>query len=199
MNFLAHFHLAWPDEGLVVGGLEGDYYKGRLRGDLAPEIARGVKLHRAIDAHTDQHAAIVSLRREFPSGLRRYAGILIDISFDHYLTLHWSRFGQAPLIEFNETIYRQLSNRKGELSPPAQAMAGRMLQHDILGRYHDWDAVTGTASRIGERFSRGNPLLDVARHIEPLRPALEATFLGFYPQLLEFSKQEQARLHAADC
>ena len=28
MNFLAHFHLAWPDAGLVAGGLEGDYYKG---------------------------------------------------------------------------------------------------------------------------------------------------------------------------
>ena len=30
MNFLAHFQLAWPDEGLVAGGLEGDFYKGRL-------------------------------------------------------------------------------------------------------------------------------------------------------------------------
>ncbi len=53
MNFLAHFHLAWPDEGLVAGGLEGDYIKGPLRGALPPDLERGIKLHRAIDAYTD--------------------------------------------------------------------------------------------------------------------------------------------------
>ena len=51
MNYLAHFHLAWPDPGLVVGGLEGDYYKGPLRGDLPGDIESGVRLHRAIDAY----------------------------------------------------------------------------------------------------------------------------------------------------
>jgi acyl carrier protein phosphodiesterase len=26
MNFLAHFHLAWPDAGLVAGGLEDNFF-----------------------------------------------------------------------------------------------------------------------------------------------------------------------------
>jgi len=30
VNFLAHFHLAGPDGGLIAGGLEGDYFKGPL-------------------------------------------------------------------------------------------------------------------------------------------------------------------------
>ena len=85
MNFLAHFHLAWPDAGLIAGGLEGDYYKGLLRGDLHPDIERGIKLHRTVDAYTDSHPAIAQLRRTFPQDLRRYAGVLIDIAFDHYL------------------------------------------------------------------------------------------------------------------
>ena len=85
MNFLAHFHLAWPDEGLVAGGLEGDYHKGPLRGELPPAIERGVKLHRAIDAYTDSHPLIQQLRRDLPRNLRRYAGSLIDLSFDQYL------------------------------------------------------------------------------------------------------------------
>ncbi|NCF19921.1 MAG: ACP phosphodiesterase, partial [Haliea sp.] len=100
MNFLAHFHLAWPDAGLVAGGLEGDYYKGPLRGDLPAAIERGVRLHRAIDAYTDRHPVLEQLRRQFPERLRRYAGILIDISFDHYLSRHWSSFSDIPLGEF---------------------------------------------------------------------------------------------------
>ena len=74
MNFLAHFQLAWPDEGLVLGALEGDYYKGPLGSELPNGLARGVRLHRAIDAYTDNHAAVAELRRGFPSGLLRYAG-----------------------------------------------------------------------------------------------------------------------------
>ena len=97
MNFLAHFQLAWPDEGLVLGALEGDYYKGPLGSELPGDLARGVRLHRAIDAYTDNHAAVAQLRRGFPSGLRRYAGILIDLGFDHYLTQHWHSFSSAGI------------------------------------------------------------------------------------------------------
>ena len=43
MNFLAHFQLAWPDEGLVLGALEGDYYKGPLGSELPGDLARGVR------------------------------------------------------------------------------------------------------------------------------------------------------------
>ena len=86
MNFLAHFHLAWPDEGLIAGGLEGDFYKGPLRDDLPEAVARGVQLHRAIDAYTDQHPALKELRAELPPHLRRFAGIVIDLSFDHFLS-----------------------------------------------------------------------------------------------------------------
>ena len=50
MNYLAHFHLAWPDEQLVLGALEGDFHKGVLPGSLDQQLVAGVALHRAIDA-----------------------------------------------------------------------------------------------------------------------------------------------------
>jgi acyl carrier protein phosphodiesterase len=195
MNFLAHFHLAWPDEGLIVGGLEGDYYKGPLRGDLTPSIEQGVKLHRAIDAHTDQHPLIAELRNHFPRELRRYAGILIDISFDHYLTRYWPEFSQTPLPDFAQQIYKSLSAREAELSPGSRTMAQRMREHDILNCYHDWRSVTGTAARIGERFRRGNPLLEVDWQLQPIRDRLETTFLEFYPQLQSFSIKERSKMN----
>ncbi len=55
VNFLAHFHLAWPDQHLVLGGLEGDFHKGGLPGTLPAALQDGVALHRAIDAYTDSH------------------------------------------------------------------------------------------------------------------------------------------------
>ena len=195
MNFLAHFHLAWPDEGLIAGGLEGDYYKGWLRGDLHPAIERGVKLHRAIDAHTDNHQLIAELRNHFPAKIRRYAGILIDISFDHYLTRHWATYSDLGRAEFTTAVYRALTAQQDHMGPGSRAMLARMLEHDILNRYEHWDAVPATAARIGERFRRGNPLLELESQMEPVRDKLEQTFLEFYPLLLEFSKIEQSRLN----
>ncbi len=187
MNFLAHFHLAWPDEGLVAGGLEGDFYKGPLRGDLPGHLERGVRLHRAVDAYTDGHPLISQLRTAFPAELRRYAGILLDLCFDHYLCRHWDRFSATPQGEFNSAVYRLLARHEVHMSQAARHMLARMVEYDLLGRYREWETVVHSAERIGRRFRRGNPLVDVDLPLAPVRRLLERTFLDFYPELLAFS------------
>ena len=186
MNFLAHFQLAWPDDGLIAGALEGDYYKGPLRGELPARIEQGVKLHRAIDAYTDSHPIIVNLRTEFPDHLRRYAGIIVDIAFDHYLTTYWAQFGYESLQDFNRSIYFSLDKQEALLSAGSRRMIKRLVDYDILNAYHRWDAVPATVSRVGERFKRGNPLQETHAAIAPLRPQLEQAFLNFYPELQNF-------------
>ena len=127
MNYLAHFHLAWPDEGLVVGALEGDYFKGTLRGQLPRSIENGVKLHRVIDAYTDQHPLMAQLRQGFNPPLRRYAGILIDLSFDYFLCSLWDRYSEIHRSEFNRQVYTSLNRNRHHLSPPAERMRTRMI------------------------------------------------------------------------
>jgi acyl carrier protein phosphodiesterase len=195
LNFLAHFHLAWPDAGMIAGGLEGDYYKGPLGEELPAALARGIRLHRAIDAYTDNHPLIAQLRRDFPRDLRRYAGILIDLSFDHYLSHHWDNYTDISLIEFNRNIYRILQDQEQELSAGSRQMLARLLEYDILGRYRDWDTVPAAALRIGERFRRHNPFTRVDRELDPARDMLERVFLAFYPELQAFSTKQQELLN----
>jgi acyl carrier protein phosphodiesterase len=194
VNFLAHFHLAWPDEGLIAGGLEGDYFKGVLRGQLPAHVERGVRLHRAIDAYTDGHPLILQLRRELPHRLRRYAGILIDLSFDHYLSLHWPRFSGVPLPDFSTSVYRILQAQSGALSRDARSMTTRLIEYDILNLYSEWDTVTATAARIGQRFTHDNPFLDLERELSPSKDSLERAFLDFYPQLESFCRKTIVQL-----
>jgi len=191
---LAHFQLAWPDEGLIVGGLEGDFYKGLLRGELPSDLEHGIKLHRAIDAYTDGHPLIAQLRRELPPGLRRYAGILIDLCFDHYLSLHWSRFSTVSLADFSAEVYCILDKHQGVLTAGARTMAARIIEHDVLNLYLEWNTVPAAAARIGERFRRHNPFLDLNRELSPAKELLEHTFLDFYPQLRSFSREKIKQL-----
>jgi acyl carrier protein phosphodiesterase len=186
LNFLSHFHLAWPDEGLLAGGLEGDYYKGPMRGDLLPDLERGVKLHRAIDAYTDSHPTLLELKRKLPPHLRRYAGILIDLSFDHFLCIHWEKFSEVPQSVFNSQVYQVLQAREAELSSGSRNMLARLVEYDILDLYNEWNTVTATAERIGERFRGPNPFLEIDRALTPCQQDLEETFLRFYPELQAF-------------
>ena len=45
MNYLAHFHLAGSDNGLIVGALLGDYVKGPLTEQYSAEFLNGIILH----------------------------------------------------------------------------------------------------------------------------------------------------------
>jgi acyl carrier protein phosphodiesterase len=195
LNYLAHFHLAWPDGDLVAGGLEGDYLKGPLDKHSSSGLQRGVQLHRMIDGFTDRHPSLTRLRDCFQPSMRRFSGILIDLSFDHFLSSHWSTFSTFPLKDFNREIYRNLEERRGHLSPGAQRMLRRLVQYDLLGRYADWDTVPATAERIGERFRRGNPFIGIKSQLLDLQPALEDAFLEFYPDLEDFAAAQVKALN----
>lgn len=188
MNFLAHFHLAWPEELLVAGGLEGDFHKGPLPGTLPRTLLEGVRLHRAIDAYTDRHPALERTRRLFPEGTRRFAGIMTDLSFDHFLSRHWARFSDTSLERFSSDVYGILDRHADQLSKPARHMAGRLREYDVLGRYRHWDMVIASAGRIGGRLRRPNPLHRAEELLAPVQEELEQAFLVFYPQLQDFCR-----------
>ena len=179
MNYLAHFHLAWPEELLVAGGLEGDFHKGLLPGRLPPALESGVALHRAIDAFTDSHRLVAELRRGFPAGLRRYAGILIDLCFDHFLARQWQSYSDLSRPEFSQAVYRILDKHASSLSEDARQMASRLQQFDVLNRYQHWGTITTSAERIGQRLRHHNPLHECDQLLQPLLPELERAFRVF--------------------
>ena len=85
MNFLAHAWLAGESPALVVGGVFGDWVKGPLPGTLPADLARGVALHRAIDAFAETHPAFRASRARVSAARRCYAGVLVDIFWGHLL------------------------------------------------------------------------------------------------------------------
>ena len=47
-NFLAHLHLADPDEGLMLGGVVADFARNLEIAALPTNVQAGVQLHRLI-------------------------------------------------------------------------------------------------------------------------------------------------------
>lgn len=188
MNYLAHFHLASADDALIVGALLGEYVKGPLRGEWPDALERGMRLHRRIDAFSDVHAARLQFSRELPSDYRRYAGIVLDVCCDHFLSVHWAQFHREPLPQFAQRVYTQLKLYEDQLPPAALGMAQRLIRYDVLNIYAERDAVASSLARIGDRIARANPLQQISRELRNYLPEAERAFFALYPDLIAHCK-----------
>ena len=75
MNYLAHFHLSYGSDDLLIGALLGDFIKGPLKGERKSLLNRVFWLHRKIDVFTDSHPLLKQAHQLFQPRYRRYAGI----------------------------------------------------------------------------------------------------------------------------
>lgn len=187
MNHLAHAFLSAPDPQHLVGNVAGDFLKGPLAAlELPPGIRQGVQHHRRIDAFVDGHPLLADLRRGFPPALRRYAGIVLDVAFDHYLVRHWSRFTASGRRKFIDAVYATLAGHRHLLPEPLAGYLPRLIAHDWLDRCATVQGVDATLQSISRRLHRDNPLSLASATLARRDAELEAAFLAFFPELLAF-------------
>jgi acyl carrier protein phosphodiesterase len=158
LNFLAHALLAGDDPALVVGGVIGDWIKGALPAGLPDDLARGVALHRAIDSHAESHSAFCLSRSRVSPQRRRYAGVLVDIYYDHLLARDWAAHHPVLLKDFNEGVYRRIEARQDDLPSEAQRVMRLMAREDWLSSYARMDGVADVLARMSRRARQPNPL-----------------------------------------
>jgi acyl carrier protein phosphodiesterase len=189
MNFLAHAFLARGESDLLLGSLMGDFVKGPLGGRYTSSITRGLTLHRNVDTYTDAHAIVASSRARIAPARRRYAGILVDLFYDHYLARHWGDYASTPLDHFTETVYATLLDRLHLLPERLRNIAPHMARTDWLGSYRNIAAVGQALDRIGTRLKRGNALLGSVEELIGNYAGLEEDFRAFFPDVVRFAQE----------
>lgn len=188
VNYLAHAWLARHSDDAILGAILGDFVFGQSGlQDWPPAVRAEIVRHRRIDLYTDAHPAVVVARGLFDdAGLRRYAGIVLDVHFDHCLARHWQRWNDAPLADFTARVYRVLDEHRDELPSRLRAIAPRMAAHDWLGSYVQRGnvdhAVRGIATRLSRNGDKLVACLDVLR-VEEAR--IDAAFEAFFPDLVD--------------
>lgn len=187
MNFLAHALLGSAEDALRVGGLAGDFVKGPLPAGLPPDLAAGVALHRAIDVFADRHPAFAASRGRIGPLRRRYAGVLVDMFYDHLLAQSWARHCDVPLVTFAAETYALAAARDGHLPERFARVFEMMRSDDWLAGYSDVARVGDAIDRMARhRIRRANPLAGGIEELLAERDAFEQDFLAFFPDALCF-------------
>lgn len=195
MNHLAHARLAGPEPLDIAANLMGDFVRGRLDGRFPARVEAGLRLHRAIDVHTDDHPLHRRSRARLAPPFRRYAPILVDIYYDHFLARHFRHFHEQPVTAFTPVVYDSLERHEDLLPPRLQRLVPIWKRSDLLAGYADLQVIDRVFEGIAGRLRRENP---IAGSGEPLRrdyEGFEADFLEFFPALVEFADHQREEIN----
>ncbi len=191
MNYLAHILLSGDNPHMQVGGLLGDFVKGPLRGHYPVGVESGIQLHRSLDSYADNLPEISELFVLFPAPWRRYAGIVIDVCFDHLLACNWRHYHDQPLDEYCADFYQHLQTCQAWLPDGAHDFSVRAPQIGWLQRYAEPGVIPGVLRQVGGRFRNPVPLEQAWAAVRPEQASLVAAFGPAMEKLLRFSVRYQ--------
>lgn len=195
MNFLAHSYLARDQGNGRAGAILADLLKNSE--GLPRDVEREMRLHRAVDSFTDAHPAVLESKRLFQPDSRRYAGILLDVYYDHLLVKAWPQYSAQPLGDFIADTHACLLAHEAAYPPRVAHVVRMMVAEQWLQAYASMEGIETTIRRIASRLSRGQARMisgieDLYRHAD----AIEAGFTRFLPELIAFSDAQRPLVEA---
>ncbi|MEL0167618.1 MAG: ACP phosphodiesterase [Pseudomonadaceae bacterium] len=195
MNFLAHLLLGSQSPEQALGSMLGDFVKGPVHQlDLPDPVREGIVLHRRIDSYTDAHPLVLQSKARISGERRRFAGILVDMFYDHLLARHWSRFADRQLDDFTRDVYQQLRAQREWMPERAWTVVHYMSEQDWLGSYAQLAHLHRAVDNMARRLRRENPLPGGVAELEAAYDGFESDFLAFMPELQRYAEVQAAAL-----
>ena len=187
MNFLAHLHLAEDTPDSRLGNLLGDFVKGQPWDcRFTDPVWVGIMEHRYVDAFTDNHPMWQQSRGVLPANLRRFAGIIIDIFYDYFLSKSWERFSDETLDLAVGGIHKDLRTALHQAPGEAHEVISAMISEEWLLKYRTISGISETINRVSHRSPVLAPIRGACEVVTPHLEEMEGHFLAFYPDLIRY-------------
>ncbi len=187
MNYLAHLFLSDGTPASLIGNLLGDFVKGSAVNLYSEEIRNGIDLHRKVDRYTDSHAVVRSSKSLVCAQRRRFAGVLIDVFYDHFLAKNWLEYSEVPLRDFSQDVYKILQDNRDILPDSLQRVLPTIIARDLLSSYQEIAEIGITLTRMSARLKRTNNLASGIEDLTANYQRLESDFRDFFPDLIKYA------------
>ena len=152
-------------QGLLAGAILADFGKGPISSNLPTELQSGLRLHRRIDAYSNSHETIRAVCASFPTELRRYAPIFVDILGDYYLSQNWHNYYQHSRDELNDRVLVACRHYASCLNEAQTNRLESFLQYmedvDLLVNYHQWRHIERGLYSVLRRLGKPDLFSDV--------------------------------------
>ncbi len=190
MNFLAHIYLSGNHEGILIGNFIGDYVKGHDYNHYAPPIKKGIIIHRAIDSFTDQHSMTAGCKNLVRDPYGLYAGIVIDIFYDHFLATDWNRYAHISLKRFIRNRYEILKQNFQIFPDGIKRFFPYFVRSNWLESYATFDGVESVLRRMSFRTTLPDHSERAIDLMKENYDFLKGSFRVFFQDIMEHLEKQ---------
>jgi acyl carrier protein phosphodiesterase len=195
MNFLAHLYLSGDDPKLMVGNFIGDFVKGKSALEkFEPQIIKGIELHRAIDAFTDKHTIVAQSKTRLREKYRHYAGVIVDVFYDHFLAKNWNLFHPQPLLDFSLHSYETIDSFEAILPEEVKQMLPYMKRGNWLVNYAEVEGIHRALSGMASRTPFVSKMEEATHDMVTHYADFENEFKEFFPLLSDYCAAKRSAL-----
>ena len=194
MNFLAHIYLSGNNDLLKIGNFMADGLRGKAPKSLPEDVQRGIILHRHIDTYTDAHPVFRQSTKRLHPVYHHYAGVIVDIYYDHFLAKNWSNYHSEPLYNYIQQFYKLLQNNYTLLPEKTKNMVPYMIQQDWLGSYATTQGIGKILEQMDRRTKNKSGMTKAVNELIEFYDEFEKEFLLFFEDLQAFVKEKTPTL-----
>ena len=173
-----------------MGNFMGDYVKGRKYMNFPEEVKRGILIHRDIDTFTDMHLITRRSKLMVATRYHKYAGIVIDIFYDHILASLWDRYSDLPLNEYVNRTYDLLKRNYKVLPGAIKMWFPTFLENNWMMAYTTTEGIELVLERMSENTSLPNHAAYAVEELSKQYDVFREDFLDFFPQIIDFLEEK---------
>jgi acyl carrier protein phosphodiesterase len=188
VNYLAHIFLAEDTVESQLGNFLGDFLKGEDRNRFPEEVQRGIAAHLKVDVYTDQHPVFKQSRTRLRPERQRFAGIIVDIFYDHFLARNFSDYSAETLEDFSDRVITGFLGYTGYVPAKARFVLERINQNGRLASYQHLEAIDEVINGISRRFPRENTMAGSVDDLMRDYEGFKQDFLDFFPEVRRYFK-----------
>ncbi|MCF6207564.1 MAG: ACP phosphodiesterase [Sulfurovum sp.] len=193
MNWLAHVFLSPKRIEYQLGNILADPLKGKCWEEASEDLCKGMRLHQVIDSFTDAHPE-VHYSKKLLTHKGALKGVALDILYDHFLSVHWKHFSTKKRERFLNQFRIRALKASGGYPSEAKSLIQRVVENRQLDSYAQMQGVKEAFMRIDNRLSEGlkrkDGMMGYLSLIEMHKAELEASFLRFFPELMQRVREE---------
>ena len=190
MNFLAHIYLSGDNDLIKIGNFMADGIRGKQYENYPLEIQKGIILHRAIDTFTDAHPIFRQSTKRLHNNYHHYAGVIVDILYDHFLAKNWNKYSDEKLEDFVEQFYKSLHDNNNVLSERAIRIMPILIEENWLVSYKTIEGIKHILTQMDRRTKNQSKMQFATQELLEFYTEFEDEFTRFFNELILFSNDK---------
>ena len=194
MNFLAHIYLSGDNEMLKIGNFMADSVRGNRYLEYSDDLRRGILLHRYIDSFTDAHPIYRKSKHRFHEKYGHYAGVIMDIVYDHFLAKNWNFYFDQNLEVYAENFYILMQSNFDILTPKTQNLLPYMIDQNWLVQYASSEGLEMILFQMDYRTKHRVNMQEAIVEVQLYYTELETEFTLFFEELQLHCQQKLIEL-----